>query len=303
MEFDLRQLEIFCKVVEFQSFSKAAKAVFLAQASVSERISNLEKSVGTKLLDRLGRQVVPTKAGELLYKHAIKILDMKRFICQEMENFLGMKQGSIHLGGSTIPGEYILPEVICRFREKYPLISVTLSIGDSTEIQDRVINGALELGVIGAKVTNKNLLSYPLWEDELVLAVPAKHPLSQKDVISIKDIFGLPFILRESGSGTLKIFEEYLQKAVPEGVNSLNIVTRLGSSTAVKEGIKAGVGVSILSLRAISTEINAGILRAIRIKEMVMKRKFHLIKDKRRTASPLCNALLDFLLKNSKIQE
>ncbi|MGD9040910.1 MAG: LysR family transcriptional regulator, partial [Desulfobacteraceae bacterium] len=115
IDFDLRQLEIFCKVVENGSFSKAADAVYLAQASVSERIANLEKMVGVRLLDRLGREVVPTKAGELLYKHAVLLLDMKRTARLEMEGFLGVKQGEIHMGGSTIPGEYILPKVIGDF--------------------------------------------------------------------------------------------------------------------------------------------------------------------------------------------
>ncbi|MCJ7616265.1 MAG: LysR family transcriptional regulator, partial [Desulfobacterales bacterium] len=118
IDFDLRQLEIFCKVVEHKSFSKAASAVFLAQASVSERISNLEEMIGAKLLDRLGREVVPTRAGILLYKNARLLLDMKRTACLEMEDFIGVKQGEIHIGGSTIPGEYILPKYIEQFNKK-----------------------------------------------------------------------------------------------------------------------------------------------------------------------------------------
>ena len=134
IDFDLRQLQIFQKVVELESFSKAAEAVFLAQASVSERISTLEKGVGAKLLNRLGRKVVPTRAGELLYKHATLMLEMKRTACLEMQDFLGMKQGEVFIGGSTIPGEYILPGAIGRFNKKFPLVSVILTIADSSEI-------------------------------------------------------------------------------------------------------------------------------------------------------------------------
>jgi DNA-binding transcriptional LysR family regulator len=112
IDFDLRQLEIFRNVMELGSFSKAADAVCLAQASVSERIATLESMVGTRLLDRLGRQVVPTKAGEILYKHATLLLDMKKTACLEIQDFLGVKRGEIHIGGSTIPGEYILPRLI-----------------------------------------------------------------------------------------------------------------------------------------------------------------------------------------------
>ena len=104
IDFDLRQLEIFCKVVELRSFSKAANAVFLTQASVSERIANLEKAIGTKLLDRLGRTIVPTKAGEILYKHGVLLLDMKRTADLELKDFLGIRQGGNIYGRQHDPG-------------------------------------------------------------------------------------------------------------------------------------------------------------------------------------------------------
>ncbi len=170
INFDLRQLEIFCRVVELKSFSKAASAVFLAQASVSERIATLEKMIGTRLLDRLGRQVVPTRAGKLLYRHAIGLLEMKKTACLEMEEFLGIKQGQICIGGSTIPGEYILPKFIERFNRIFPLISVTLTIADTGEIEESVVRGDLELGVVGSKGSHKDIIYNELWDDELVLA-------------------------------------------------------------------------------------------------------------------------------------
>jgi DNA-binding transcriptional LysR family regulator len=296
IDFNLRQLEIFCKVVELKSFSKAAEAAFLVQSSISERIGNLEKAIGTKLLDRLGKEVVPTKAGELLYKHAVLLMDMKRTARLEMENFLGLRQGNISLGGSTIPGEYILPKVIGHFNEKYPFISLTLTIADTSEIETLVLKGDLELGVIGSKSAHGNLTHYNLWRDELVLAIPAHHRWSEKKMISLKELSQEPFILRETGSGTLRIIGEYLKDSGLDGINSLRAVARLGTSTAVKEGIKSGLGVSILSLRAMETEIKAGILKTIKIKGLpAMKRTFYLIKDKRRIGSPLCLAMLEFL--------
>lgn len=295
IDFDLRQLEIFCRVVELGSFSKAAGVVFLAQASVSERIANLEKSVGAPLLDRLGRKVTPTKAGELLYKHAVLLLEMKRTASQELSDFLGLKQGEIHMGGSTIPGEYILPEVLGRFRTRYPRVSVILTIADTREIENRVLDGNLELGVVGSRGTHPSLIHHELWHDELVLAVPTSHLWARKKVITVKELAEEPFIMREVGSGTLKMVEGYLEASGSGGSVSLNIVARFGSSTAVKEGIKSGLGVSILSSRAIETELKAGILKTIKIKGLSMGRSFFLIQDNRRMTSPLCRALLDFL--------
>ncbi|MBW1768093.1 MAG: LysR family transcriptional regulator [Deltaproteobacteria bacterium] len=300
IDFDLRQLEIFKKVVELGSFSKAANVVFLAQASVSERIATLEKAVGTKLLDRLGRQVVPTKAGELLYKHAVLLLGMKRTACLEMQDYLGIKQGEILIGGSTIPGEYILPKVIGRFRKKFPLVTVMLTIADSSEIEGRVLSNDFELGIVGSASSHRSLIHHELWKDELVLAVPAGHRMAKKDKVSIEELSGEPFILREIGSGTLRIMEDYLQTAGYKGVDSLHVVARLGTSTAVKEGIKSGLGISILSSRALDTELKTGIIKSLRVKGLSMSRRFYLIRDKRRIASPICQAMFNFLLDSSK---
>jgi len=300
VDFDLRQLEIFLKVVELGSFSKAGEAVHLAQASVSERIATLENMVGAKLLDRMGRTVAPTKAGELLYQHAQRLLAVKKAACLEMQDFLGVKQGEISIGGSTIPGEYILPKVVGLFSKEYPRITVTLTVADSEEIESRVLDGEFELGVIGRKSSNKHLLSYELWEDELVLALPSTHRWAGKKEVLIQDVVQEPFISRELGSGTLKSMEPYLQAAGLKGIDSLKVVARLGTSTAVKEGVKAGLGISILSAVALDTELKAGVLKALRLKGVSMFRHFYLIRDKRRTASPIGRSLMDFLITASK---
>jgi DNA-binding transcriptional LysR family regulator len=300
VDFDLRQLEIFLKVVELGSFSKAGEAVHLAQASVSERIATLENMVGAKLLDRMGRRVSPTKAGELLYQHGQRLLEMKKAASLEMQDFLGIKQGEISIGASTIPGEYILPKVVGRFSKEYQRIMVTLTVADSEEIERRVLDGEFELGVIGRKSSNKNLASHELWKDELVLALPSTHRWAGKKEVAIQEVVNEPFISRELGSGTLKSMEPFLQGAGLEGIASLNVVARLGTSTAVKEGVKAGLGISILSAVALETEMKAGVLKAQRLKGIPMFRYFYLIRDKRRTASPIGRSLMDFLLTTSK---
>jgi DNA-binding transcriptional LysR family regulator len=296
IDFSFRELEIFCEVVKLGSFSKAAEAVFLVQASVSERIASLEKKIGTRLLDRMGRKVIPTAAGELLHKHATLIIEMKETARLEMEKFLGLEQGEISMGGSTIPGEYILPALISKFNKKYPYLSVKLKISDSSDIEKRVLAGQLELGVIGSKSTHPNILSQQLWEDELVLAVPVDHPFARRKSVSLKKLRETPFILREEGSGTLKILEVYLRDFGEDSTNAFQVSARFGSSTAVKEGIKSGLGLSILSARAIDTELKAGLLKAVKIKGLSISRNFFLIRNKLRIASPSCQAIRNYLL-------
>jgi DNA-binding transcriptional LysR family regulator len=303
IDFSFRELEIFCKVVELESFSKAAEAVSLVQASVSERIAALEKKIGIRLLDRLGRKVIPTAAGELLHKHATLLLEMKETAQLEIERFTGLKQGEISMGGSTIPGEYILPDLIGRFNKKFPHLSVKLTIADSSEIENRVLEGQLEIGVTGSKSSHANLLCQKLWEDELVLAVPFRHPWARRKSVSLQELHKTPFILREDGSGTLKILEAYLRESGEDGTSALEVSVRFGSSTAVKEGIKSGLGLSILSARAIQTEVKAGILKALKVNGLTMSRNFFLIRNKLRIASPACQAMLEFLLASAGKQK
>jgi DNA-binding transcriptional LysR family regulator len=190
----------------------------------------------------------------------------------EMEKFLGLEQGEIFLGGSTIPGEYILPDLIGRFAKKYPFLTVKLTIADSSEIENLVLEGKLEIGVIGSKSSHANLLCQKLWEDELVLAVPVGHPWARRKSVSVQELPQAPFILREEGSGTLRILETYLRESGEDGSNALKVSARFGSSTAVKEGIKSGLGLSILSAIAIDAAMKAGLLKALKVKALPMSR-------------------------------
>ena len=214
----------------------------------------------------------------------------------EMEKFLGLEQGDISMGGSTIPGEYILPALIGRFNKKYPHLSVKLTIADSGEIENHVLAGRLELGVIGSKSSHSNILCQALWKDELVLAIPVRHPWARRRAVSLEELRNTPFILREEGSRTLKMMEAHLRESGESGAGALQVVARFGSSTAVKEGVKSGLGLSILSERAIDTEVRSGLLKALKVKGLSMSRDFFLIRNRLRIASPSCQAMLNFLL-------
>ncbi len=296
IDFELRHLEIFCKVLELGSFSKAAEEVHLAQASVSERVANLERMIGTRLLDRLGRQVVPTKAGERLHRQALALLEMKRSVCLDMEGFLGVHRGEVRLGGSTIPGEYLIPAVLARFRKRYPHVTVRLEIADTNKVHQGVLDGLYELGVAGYRSKDSRLFHEDLWEDELVLAIPADHQWAGRKSISIEDVMKEPLILREEGSGTQKSLEDYFRQAKGHNIDAFRVSARLGTSTAVKEAVKAGLGAAFLSHHALAAELEQGVVKVLRLKDRRITRRFYMIRDKRRTASPLCEAISSFLI-------
>lgn len=296
MEFDFKDLEIFCRIVELKSFTKAAKKVFLAQASVSERMSNLEEQVGIRLLDRIPKGVELTSAGRLFYGYAKEILRLKTELVRELKDFVGIKAGTLEVGGSTVPGEYILPSMIRGFVEKYPLVEISLLISDSMDIRERVVSGLLELGVVGAVDEGVSLEYIPMWKDELVLAVAKGHALFGREEATVKEVLKETFVLRERGSGTLSFWERSLKAAGIDPERDLRVVARLGSTTSVKEAVKSGLGVSIISRRAILKEVEAGDLWATKVQGLKLIRSFYLICDKRRTLSPIARAFKAYLL-------
>jgi DNA-binding transcriptional LysR family regulator len=293
---DIHQIEIFCTLVKFRSFSRAAETLYLTQPTVSGHIKNLEMDLGIKLLDRIGKRVVPTEAGEVLFRSGQKLLALRDQIRVELEGLSGVVSGILRIGASTIPGSYILPAFIGAFKKQYPATSLHLEIADTASITEAVAKGDLHIGLVGARPFDSHLEIHPFLKDELVVVVHPKHPWAQGKSIPAVALAGEPFILREKGSGTRRIMEERLAKAgvLPTDLNSVVIA---GSSDAVRQSVKAGLGVSILSIHALRDDIKAHSLAAVRIKGIPLERSFFIILLKGKSRTSLCRAFLDYLLK------
>lgn len=296
---DLWQLHIFCKVVELKSFSKAGKAVHLSQPTISSHIRDLEEHFGCRLIDRLARQAVPTKSGELLYNYARRLISLRDEAETALAEFQGRIKGRLAIGGSTIPGTYILPRLVGAFTRSHPEVTIALTIGDTEKIIEETLNGLIEFGIVGAKSKDKRIAQEKLVEDEMCLIVPAGHPWADRKTIPPSGLLTEPFISRERGSGTLKSIQASLgRKGV--SMDAFNIVAEMGSTEAVCQGIKSGVGVSILSAIAVAEELQAGTLKALSIKGVDLKRAFYITTHKFRSPSPLCSAFLGFIRSESK---
>jgi len=286
---DLRQLEIFAKVAELGSFSRAAEALFLTQPTVSEHIRTLEEEFGVRLLDRLGRGAAVTRAGQLLLSHAQRLLALSREARQAMDGFLGRMSGELQIGASTIPGEYILPALIGSFKEKFPDISITLLIGDSKTAVEWVAEGRAELGVVGARLAHRGVEYKELMPDELVVVVPATHPWHGRRQLALEDLRGEPLLIRERGSGTRAAFEKALGDAQMD-LGAFRVVGEMGSTQAIKQAVKAGVGVSVISRRAVDEEFRSGSLSCLAIRDLKVARSFYLATHRERSRSPLAEA-------------
>jgi len=292
---ELRQLEVFCRIVETRSFSKAAREVGLTQPTVSAHIKSLEEDLGIRLLDRMGKEALPTKEGEVLYRFAKRVLALVTEAKQEILRVRNVVKGSIKIAGSNIPGEYILPGLIARFQKRYPDISVKLEIMDSREVARKVSSGEFEIGVLGARMSDARLEYTKFLEDELVLAVPPDHPLAGQGRVTLNRLKEFPFVIRERGSGTRMSMEEMVAR---KGLDpdEFKVAVELGSTEAVKEGIKAGLGVSFISRRAIESDLKHRDLVEVGVPEISTKRHFYIVTHRKRSRSNLINVFWDYLL-------
>ncbi|MBU0481196.1 MAG: LysR family transcriptional regulator [Proteobacteria bacterium] len=277
---ETRQLKTFIAVYKTGSFTKASELLATSQPAISEHIKNLEKNLGCKLFDRLGRSIRPTRKADVLYPKALVIIDD----LNRLENELAAEDlcvsGELVIGASSIPGAYLLPRLATVFKTKHPEISFEIRIADSGEIIDSVLNHDLLIGIVGTRTPSKNLKFAPFVDDELVLAVSAGRKIDSE--IPIADLFKLPFLLREKGSGTRKSVEEAgLRNKIEMG--RLNTVAVLGSNAAIKEAIKEDLGVSILSRISICDELESGRIKEVAVKGLAMKRTFYAVTLQERT--------------------
>lgn len=295
---DLWQLNIFCKVIELKSFSKAGSAVYLSQPTVSSHIKDLEESTGCKLIDRMPKEALPTRAGELLYGYAKKLLSLRDEAETALAEFQGTIRGRLPIGGSTIPGVYILPRVIGMYTRKYPEVVISLTLGDTGSTIEKILSEELELGVVGALSEDQGLDQEVMFEDEMRLIVPVNHKWSEKGEVSPDELQKEPFIIRERGSGTLKSIQRSFEKK-GRSIRKLRIVSEMGSTEAVLQAIKADAGVSIMSMLAVSEDVGAGRLRALKIRGVDLTQRFYITRLKNRTPSPLCKSFFEFLKINT----
>jgi molybdate transport repressor ModE-like protein len=288
-----KSLLIFVEVANTGSFSTAARNLGLTQPAVSSQIRTLEKEFGNTLLDRSTGRSRLTEAGRSFLGYARAILEMEEELRREMEGRRSEVSGPITISASNIPGEYILPHILARFRENHPLTDPRLEITDSSKVLDRVKAGEVDLGCVGFREEDERLSYTLLCEDRLVFIAPPGHPLSRRRGLKPADLEGEHLLFREEGSGTrshmLRILADL---GLEKGIEGSMI---LGSTMAVIQAVAAGEGISIVSLWAADTYIKQGLVSALKLKARGMNRDFYFVLLRRRPVSTGTAALLKTL--------
>lgn len=295
MQIDFRHLETFCRVADLKSFSKAADDLFLTQPTVSGHILSLEQSLSLRLFDRTSREVRLTKAGEVFLKYASKILSFRKDLLNALSEFSQGIKGELSLGASTIPGEYLLPKLMGDFKREHPHFIISLKIADTKEIVQYVLQDNVEFGIIGAKLNHPSLHYEKYEEDEIIVVAPSDHPLTRKKKVNLEELLKEPWIIREEGSGTQMAIEKALRKK-GKSLKQFNVVMEMGSTSSVKEGVKAKLGLTFISRRATEEELNQGFLSRIDVEGIgLISRQIYIVSHRGRTLSPIGMQFLRFL--------
>jgi DNA-binding transcriptional LysR family regulator len=290
---DTRQLAAFCAVVDRKSFSLAAEQLGVTQPAVSLQIRSLEKRLGQRLLDRSGRRVEPTEAGQRLYRSAQRLLAIEEQLIEEVAgNGDGELKGRLEIGCSTGPGATVLPLLLCQFQEANPGVAISLSVNDTQHVIDLVAERELELGVVGAATRHRGVNFEPFFQDEVVLAVPPDHRFAGKTV-DLNALRAETLILMQEGAGVRQMIEEELRRAGLR-LRDLDVRLELGLQESVKTAVAAGHGVTFISRSSMEPELAAGSLSFARVKGLDPSREISLVRPTGRTPSRVADAFVEF---------
>jgi len=287
-----RRLQVFHTVARLLSFTKAAEELHMTQPAVTFQVRQLEEQFNTRLFDRTHNRISLTEAGRRVYECAEKIFELYAKMDNAVRELTGDISGVLILGASTTIAEYMLPVLLGDFKDQYPDVAIRLKVANTDGIVSQVENNTIDLGVVEAPVSNKNLVVEECRTDHLVMIVPPGHELADKEVVPVSTIAAHPFICREEGSGTREVMLESMHDV---GLNpsDLNIAMELGSLEAIKGAVEAGMGISVISSATIQKELKLGTLVAIKT-DPPISRPFSFVHQKQKFRARAMDELLKF---------
>jgi DNA-binding transcriptional LysR family regulator len=287
-----RRLQVFHTVARLLSFTKAAETLHMTQPAVTFQVRQLEEYFNTRLFDRTHNRISLTDAGERVYEYAAKIFHLYDEMESSVRELTGDISGVLMLGASTTIAEYMLPALLGDFKSQYPEVNIRLRVGNTDAIVSMVEDNEIDLGVVEAPVTNKNLAVELCRVDQLVVVVPPAHELASRRKVTVADLLQHPYIVREEGSGTREVIHEYL-KAAGISSNNLDTIMELGSSEAIKGAVEAGMGLSVLSRTTLQKELRLGTLVAVEL-DPPLERPYSFVHQKQKFRVRAMEELLNF---------
>lgn len=287
---NLNHLRVFHAVAGVLSFTRAAEELHLTQPGISKHVKELEEQYGTRLFDRLGKRVALTQAGEILFGMTSDVFRLIGESKVRIDDLNGLTSGKLIIGACATIGTYILPDMLVRFRQRYPGIEIKVDTAFNCQIVEGVLGTALELGFVGNYVPDARLSAQPFMTDRMVLIVSVHHPWAdRKSPVHLRELIAQPFLLSKPGSGTWKTVAGYLEKA---GIRLTNTM-ELGTTEAVKQAVASNLGVSILAEHVLSRELADGVIKSVPVAGEALLWDLYFVYHKDRYLSGAARAFLE----------
>jgi DNA-binding transcriptional LysR family regulator len=275
---DVRDLQIFLSVAKHLNYTRAAEEINLSQPSVSVRMRQLERDLGSKLFEQLGKKIALTEAGQLLIPFATRVIATMSDARHAIDELEGLERGLLRIGASTTPGMYLIPRTIAHFKRRFPKIEVHLAVKDTRQIEDGIIRNEFDFGFVGGHLAGDEVDVLPWITDEIILILPLGHRLTKKRSVTTEDLSSEKFIFRERGSATRAVVATHLRKLRinPEAVMEIE------NPESVKKAVQNGLGIAFISAFAAETDLKAKTLVAIEIRNLKIRRELKIVyrKDK-----------------------
>jgi DNA-binding transcriptional LysR family regulator len=287
----LNQLNIFLAVARNEHVTKAAEDINLSQSAVSMALSELEKQLNGPLFERAGRNLRLNDRGRLLQQEANKLKNHFEDMLSLFSDENDLLSGELKIGASSTIGIYLLPEIIGRFAQEYPDVVISLEIGNTDYVEKRLLDYSLDLGFVEGPIHYENIVSQTWLQDQLTIIASPDYFKSKKRKLTIGELNKMKWIMREHGSGTREVFEKALQPFVER----INTFLTFGHTEAVKQAVKARLGVGCLSLYTVSQELERGTLIELKVPEVNLERQLHVITRKNSFQSRLRKRFSDFV--------
>lgn len=287
-----RRLQVFHTVARLLSFTKAAETLHMTQPAVTFQIRQLEEHFNTRLFDRTHNRISLTAAGDRVYEYADKIISLYNEMNNRVRELTGDVSGILIIGASTTIAEYVLPNILGEFKERYPSVNIRLNVSNSLGVVHMVENNSVDVGIVESPITNKNLMVDICWRDKLVFVCPPNHPYADKESINVQEVLDMPFISREEGSGTREFIGAYLSENQLQS-QDLNISLEVGSPEVVKSAVEAGLGISIVSRATVGKELRLGTLKAIPLNPP-LERPFSFVYQRQKFRLRAMDEFMDF---------
>ncbi|MBI1281679.1 MAG: LysR family transcriptional regulator [Anaerolineaceae bacterium] len=296
MPLNLHLLRIFTTVASSGSFSQAARHLYISQPAVSRGVQELERQLNLTLVDRSMNSFTLTEGGRLLYQHGLHIFAAERAAEVALEELHGLVRGQLALGASQTIGTYLLPPLLRQFHRRYAGVRLMLDILNTHQILERLVSAPLDLAFVEGPVDLPNLIITPWRVDTLVVIAAPDNHLAHKQPLSLTDLLAEPFIMREVGSGTRENIERELHT---RGLQ-LNTAMELGGTSAIKEAVAAGLGISIVSDATIKLERQVGTLVVLDVPDFILTRTMSQVMVAERPLSRAATIFQSMLLETTE---